>query len=239
MKIIALPVILALIISMIAMSMLSGAQPTGVDIEFNETDIPAPEPASEIATPGGSFTTLVLSGAFQTPRWKAYVGNITGGITLTDSGGSTIYDWTLETVSGEVYVSRNDSVDWSTIGCVTEQGIISEQSALNISDSSADSINRTFNNTIHRGFFVGTNFIANSTCRAIATYVDDTPQPPSEEATFQEILLEDGSGNLVFATILESAEIGYDSGSYDFQLIVPENPIAVTPTTYYFYAEIS
>ncbi len=239
-KLALLGIVLLLIISaLLASTMLSWAQPTGVDIDFNDTDIPVLDPASEITTPGGSFTTLVLSGTFQTPRWKAYVGNITGGVTLTDTGGSTIYDWTLDTISGQVYVSRNNSVDWGSIGCVSEQGIAAEQSFLNISDSSADSINRTFNNSIHRGFFVGTTFIANSTCRAIATYVDDTPQAPSEEATFQEILLEDSSGNLVFTTILESAATGYDSSAYDFQLIVPENPIAVTPTTYYFYAEIS
>ncbi len=241
MKKIALPgTLLVLLISLLLLgAMLSWAQPTGVDITYNDTDIPLLDPASEITTPGGSFTTMVLSGTFQTPRWKAYVGNITGGVTLTDSGGSTIYDWTLETVSGQVYVSRNSSVDWGTIGCVSDQGIADEQSFLNISESSVDSINRTFNDTVHRGFFVGTGFIANSTCRAIATYVDDAPQAPSEDATFQEILLEDGSGNLVFTTILESAATGYDSGAYDFQLIVPENPVSATPTTYYFFAEIS
>jgi hypothetical protein len=215
------------------------AQPTGAEIIFNQTDIIDPVPASNLTTAGGSFTTMVLSGVFQTPRWKAYVGNVTGRIALRDSDSRTIYDWDLVSVSGQIYVTRNDTIDWSTMSCASEQTILDEQTFLNIQSTSSDSINRTFNDTIHKSFFVGTTQIAQSTCWAIATYVEDTRQAPSVDATFQEILLQDNNDNLVFATIIEQAETGFDSSPYDFQLIVPEDPTSPTPTTYYFFAEIN
>lgn len=218
---------------------ISLGQPSGAEITFNETDTIAPLPASNLTTAGGSFTTMVLSGTFQTPRWKAYVGNITGRLALRDSVSRTIYDWDLVSVSGQIYVTRNNSVDWSTVGCASEQSILDEEVFLNIQSTAPDSINRTFNETIHRSFFVGTTQIPQSTCHAIATYVEDEKQAPSVEATFQEILLQDSAANLIFTTIIEQSEVGYDSNPYDFQLIVPENPTAVTPTTYYFFAEIN
>lgn len=215
------------------------AQPSGTEITFNETETIAPLPASNLTTAGGSFTTMVLSGTFQTPRWKAYVGNVTGRLALRDSVSRTIYDWDLVSVSGQIYVTRNNSVDWSTISCASQQSILDEETFLNIQSTSADSINRTFNGTIHKSFFVGTTQILESNCRSIATYVEDEKQTPSVDATFQEILLQDTNANLIFATIIEQAETGYDSNPYDFQLIVPENPTSVDPTTYYFYAEIN
>jgi hypothetical protein len=91
---------------------------------------------------------------------------------------------------------------------------------------------------VHKSFYVSTTHIANSTCRSIATYVNDAKQAVSESAVFQEVLLTDNA-NIVYATLLEDNSIGFDNGRYDFQMIVPEDDTITTPTTYYFYAEIS
>jgi len=214
------------------------AQPAGIEIIFNQTDVISPAPAANIITAGGTFTTMVLGGTFQTPRWKAYVGNVTGNLVLADSNNRTIYDWELTIVSGQIYVTRTENINWGNIMCATEQTILNEQNFLNISETAADSINRTFNDTIHRGFFVGTTQIMESSCRAIATFVENIKQPPSVNATFQEILLQDSNNNIIFTTIIEQARTGFDSNPYDFQLIVPENPTRVQPTTYFFFAEI-
>jgi hypothetical protein len=231
-------VFLLYIVLLVMMMSIANSQPTGVDIIYNETQSITPEPSAELTTAGGTFTTLVLSGTFQTPRWKAYVGNVTGRLALEDSQSRTIYDWDLVTVSGQVYVTRHNNIAWDTISCASEQTILDEQTHLNILTTSTDSINNTFNETIHRSLFIGTKNIEESTCRAIATYVEDTKQPASVDATFQEILLQDSANNLIFTTIVEQAATGYDSNPYDFQLIVPENPTSSEPTTYYFYAEI-
>lgn len=228
-----------IILVLLAIPLLVFGQPTGVDITFNETETASPAPAAELTTAGGSFTTLVLEGTFQNPRWKAYVGNVTGSLSLADTSGNAIYDWALAAISGEVYVSRNDSVVWSAISCANDTTISAEESFLNMTSSNLDSINNTFNDTIHRSFYVGTTFIAESTCNSIATYVNNTEQSVSTSSLFQEVLLEDSSDNLVFATMLEDGVTGFDGTTYDFQMIVPEDSSAVTPTTYFFYVQIN
>ena len=213
------------------------AVPQGATITSSSTENASVRPADSNTATGGSFTTMVLNVTSQTSKWKAYVGNVTGKLTLDNSANMTIYDWTLTTVQGEVYVSRNDSVDFGSLACANDGNISSEETFLNINSSSDDSINNTFDQTIHKSFVIGgTGTIDNSTCYAIATYVSDAAQPADENADFQEILLSDGT-NLVFTTLLEDEEQGFDLGNYDFQLIAPDDPGA-TSTTYYFYAEL-
>lgn len=214
-------------------------QPTGAEIFYNVTTTAPAAPAGSLVTAGGTFTTLVLNGTFQTQKWKAYVGNVTGIIVLSDSNQFTIYNWDLVSISGEVYVSRNDSVSWSSVTCALQSDIYAEENYLNINSSSADSINKTFNQSIHKAFYVGTILIQNSTCRSIATFVNDTRQAPSEDADFQMIMLKDSSDLVVYASILEDKSLGYNLNPFDFQLIVPEDETKIEPTPYYFYVEIS
>jgi len=215
------------------------AQPVGGTIIYSSTDNGTVPSVASLTTAGGSFTTLVLNVTQQNPRWKAYVGNVTGDLLLRDSSNYTIYDWNIATITGEVYASRNSTVDWGNIRCLTDSVLASEETTLNITTSAVDSINNTFpKNAKHKSFWVGGTKIINSSCRAIATYVNNTAQASSENATFQEILLDDTS-NLIFATILEQGAIGYDSTKrFDFQMIVADDETETTPTTYYFYAEI-
>jgi hypothetical protein len=233
-----IPALLVLIGLIIVFAINSNAQPSGVTIVSNTTETPTIAPASSLTTAGGSFTTLILNGTFQNPRWKAYVGNITGILTLDNPSGNTIYDWNLTLINGEVYMSRNQTITWSSITCASQARIASEQTYLNHPYSNVDNINNTFNRTIHKGFYVSTALVANSTCRSIATYVNDTKQADTENAAFQEILLTDAT-NIVYATLLENNRAGFDLGQYDFQMIVPEDDTKASPTTYYFYAEIS
>lgn len=214
------------------------AEPNGVTVVSNTTATATPTSAAAITTAGGSFTTLLLNATTQTLRWKAYVGNITGSLTLQDGANFTIYDWSLSSPAGEVYASRNNSISWSAIRCGVTSILQTEQTQLNITTTKEDSINRTFNNTIHRGFYVGTTLIQNSTCRAIATYVNNTRQSSAENATFQEVLLDD-TVSIVYATLLEANAQGYNNGQFDFQMIVPDSDVNPTPSTYYFWAELS
>ena len=169
---------------------------------------------------------------------RAYVGNITGSVALRDSSNISIYDWALTTVTGEVYASRNASINWSGIRCITNATLGLEESDLSINTLTVDSVNQTFNNTIHAEFQVGTTTIGESTCRAIATYVNNTAQAASPTADFQEIALDDTRNSVVYATILENNVQGYNNEVYDFQLIVPEDPTTTTANAYYFWAEL-
>ena len=213
------------------------AVPQGAVISNNVTETPSPPSAGSITTPGGSFTKMVLNVTQQNYQWKAYVGNVTGKLTLDDASGYTIYDWTLATVNGEVYASRSNSINWASIACATDTVIQNEETAIGMSDSDIDSITNTFDQTAHRQFYVGTVNIAANTCRAIATYVNDTPQSASQNAIFQEVLLTDGT-NLVYTALINNDQQGYDFGIYDFQMIVADNESSTTGNTFYFWVEL-
>lgn len=234
------PKILALIFAflMVSSTYLVLSEPEGATIQSNSTSIKNATPATGISTEGGSFTTLVLNGTFQNPRWKAFVGNVTGSLTLDDSINRTIYDWQFTTITGEVYASRSNSITWSNVGCMDNTVLASEESAINFNTGRVDSINNTFNNTVHAQFMVAGTTITNSTCPAIATYVSDTSQAVTEAADFQQIALDDDSV-VVYAALIENDQIGYDgSSTFDFQMILPDDETAGVDTTYYFYAEL-
>ena len=214
------------------------AVPVGPTITSNSTVNGSPTPAAQITTYGGSFTTLILNTTGEDYRWKAYVGNVSGKLALDDASGKSIYDWTVSSVTGEVYATKNTSVDWSTIACADTSLINSEDVVMNMSLGSPDTINKTFFNKIHRTFYVGTTLIQNSTCRSIATYINGTAQTASESAFFQEILLKDGSSKLLYTTLINQNTTGYNNQKYDFQMIVAENEYQTTPTTYYLYVEL-
>jgi hypothetical protein len=211
--------------------------PAGSTFTYNQTINYTPTPAASIITAGGSFTTLNLNITAQTPRWKAYVGNVTGIMTLDDGSGKSIYDWTPGVIQGEVYATRNTTPQWANVGCGLQVAIDEEQTALNINATAADSVNNTFVNMSHKGFYTGVVPIANSTCRSIATYVNDTRQAETEAAVFQELILSD-PWSMIYVTLIENNQVGFNNMVYDFQLIVPNDEYAGTPTTYYFYAEI-
>jgi hypothetical protein len=196
-----------------------------------------PQGAAQLVTAGGSFTTMNLNITSQTPRWKAYVGNVTGVLTLNDGLNSTIYDWTPGTVTGEVYASRRSNVSFGTVSCANSVQLGNEETALNITPTRADSLNATFNTTAHRGFYVGTTSISANSCYAISTFVNDTRQSPSENSAFQEPLLSDGY-QLIYTTLLENHKYGFNNQKFDFQMIIPNNEFEATPTPYYFFVEI-
>ncbi len=230
-----LPLLLALLFSSFA-----AAAPTGATIVSNVTETVSPAAAASSTTVGGSFTTLVLNATTQTPRWKAYVGNVSGSVLLRNAANWSIYSWGTATPSGEVYVSRVSSIDWSSLSCADSSAISAEESVLNHTSSQVDSINNTFNASVHRSFYVGTTQISASTCPAIALYVNGTSQESlGENADFQEVLLKDSSNALVYASLINNDQYGYNNETLDFEAIVPEDEYASTPHTYYFWLELS
>ncbi|MBR9675662.1 hypothetical protein GOV05_01500 [Candidatus Woesearchaeota archaeon] len=214
--------------------------PTGPTITYNTSETINPTPSTLINTSGGSFTTLLLNMSSQNYRWKAYVGNVSGKLTLDDSGNKTIYDWQFSVITGNVYATRNSTnPDWSNISCANRNSVYGEETYLNINTTKEDSINTTFRNSVHKTFYAANNLIQNSTCPAIATYVNDSSQSSGENAVFQEVLLEDTNGILIYTTIIENNVLGFDLNPYDFQMIVADDESTDVVTPYYFYVELS
>jgi hypothetical protein len=217
------------------------AAPTGPTITFITNETKQPSNAAIINTSGGSISTVFLNATTQNVRWKAYVGNVTGTLTLDDASDNTLFDWTLTDVDGEIYATRfGGAINWSGINCSNSTHIDLENFALNHTNKD-DNLTATFNAQTHSGFYVGTRQILPNTCYSIHTYVNNTAQ----SSQFEELVLYDGTnttnGNVIYATPLEQNQYGFDSGLYDFQMIVPEVGLSTwsSSTAYYFYAELS
>ena len=160
-------------------------QPSGAQITYNQTETKTPAPAEYINTSGGTFTTLILYSETQNLRWKAYAGNVTGVLTLDDSGDYSIYQWSLTDITGEVYATRtNNSISWASIQCANETHIYNEEIALNHTTDADDSINSTFSYQLHRPFTVGIVPIPQSQCRSTFTWINDTAPTPAADDPF-------------------------------------------------------
>lgn len=190
-------------------------------------------------TSGGYITTINLTSSTQNRKWKGFVGYITGKFTLDDASGSTLYDWTLTSTSGEVYATRNSStISWTAIQCANVTTLNAEDVAM-AHTNFQDNITKTFNapsTGTHPEFFVGTVNISVNSCPALHTFVNDTAQ----STRFAEVALYT-PGTVLYSTILESRYSGFDNSTYDFQMIVPENGAQsfAGSTAYYLYVELT
>ncbi|MFH2020102.1 MAG: hypothetical protein ABIJ34_01730 [archaeon] len=191
----------------------------------------------------GAINTIRLSSVQQDQKWKAYVGNVSSSFVLDDSDGYSIYQWTVSSFTGQVYITR-DTPTWANIACANETNKSAEDTMLTQSSLSSDSVNKTFATQTHKGFTVGGKSIVASTCFATATWVNDTSQTLTVNSPFQEVLLWDGDA-MVYTTFVENDRHGYrgdestTNTTYDFQAIVPENATAGSPNLfYYFYIEL-
>ncbi len=215
------------------------AAPPGATITYNWTETPTPASAGSSTTTGGSFTTLVLNATTQTPKWKAYVGNVTGTFTLRDAGNTSIYAWGSTFTGGEVYASRDANPDWDSISCVNAAAMSAEENYLNMTPGAADNISATFNESVHREFYAGTTHFAQGACPAIATYVGGQAQTNGVNNVFQEVLLRDATNSLIWTALIDPDTLGYDNRAFDFQMIVAEDQYSATGNTYYFWLELS
>ena len=214
------------------------ALPGTVTVTYNDTgSAPAITPANR-SDNGGTINTIVFDTLQQDYNWKAYVGNITGSYTLDDATGKTIYSWALTgfTITGEVYASRYNSITWAQINCSNGTSTLNEMSNLSMGGTDADSISRTFNETSHEAFLVGTRNMTG--CNCTATYLNDTRQTVNSTSKFQEVLLADNASRMVYTTVINNDQLGYNADTFDFQMIVAENGESTTPQTYYFWAEL-
>jgi hypothetical protein len=197
---------------------------------------------------GGYIFTMNVTGNTQNARWKAFIGNVTGKLTLQDSAGAVIYDWTLSQISGRVFATRSSAtLNWSGIGCAS-LNITEEENRLLNHSSRDDNITATFATYSNQEFTVGTKTIAPNQCRTLNVYRNSAP---NQVDTFEELVIYDrnstpydgfGSiGHVVYAQKLQAAGVGYNNNLYDFQMLVPERGESSwsSSTAYYFYVELS
>jgi hypothetical protein len=216
-------------------------RPSGVTIIPIRNETASANQAGMINISGGTITTINLNASTQDVRWKAFIGNVSGRMSLDDAAGATIYSWTLTSISGEVYATRySGTINWTGVNCSNLTHISNEEVALGHTNRD-DNITATFNLKNHTSFYVDVNPILNNTCRSIHTYVNSSAQ----NQKFDEVILYDGTnltnGHIIYGTIIEHSIYGYNNRTYDFQMLVPERgePSWQSATAYYFYVELS
>ncbi|MFH0978183.1 MAG: hypothetical protein V1837_02665 [Candidatus Woesearchaeota archaeon] len=187
----------------------------------------------------GTITTIRINVTQQSLYWKAYLGNVSGKITLDDNLNYTMFDWTLTSSGGEVFASRKAStVLWTSIRCANKTVVEAESLALNHTFEKTDGLNKTFRRNNHTSFFVGNQPIGANSCNHTAhPYVNDGPQ----KSSFSEVLLYDTEGWIVYASVMNQSVHGYNNQHVDFQMLVGEKGQEgfQTPVAYYFYVELT
>ena len=233
-NVITISLALLFLMSLSALAIATPTGPSAITHVSNTTGVSTGGQMVNIS--GGYVSKFNITATSQNPHWKAFIGQLDGKFTLDDSTGSTIYDWTMSTVTGEVYATRaSATIEWTTIGCANSTQITAEDVAMD--HTGEDNITSTFTPASNAGTFVvaGTTITTN-TCSATNTYVNNVT-----DTEFEEVILYDSTNtDIVFATVLEADEVGYDGGTYDFQMIVPENGAETNTgtTAYYIYVEL-
>jgi len=246
-KLVEVFLVLALALAIFLSSGARAADPVGpdsIDLISNVTKNTTSTKMINIS--GGRIGTFDVNATIQNPRWKAFIGNVTGRFTLMDAEGATVFDWTISSITGRIYATANSTaLSWATVNCSNVTSLESENVKFNhtrADDNITITFNATFNETTnltqsgsHNPFYVGNRYMPASTCPTLNTYENSNPQ----DADFEEVALYDG-GNMIYATLLEDNEAGYNGYKYDFQMIVPEIGLADFngATAYYIYVEI-
>jgi len=210
--------------------------PFGANItEIGTSTGPSREPESHDAY-AGNVTRLDIEGFSITQSWQGYYGSVTGEIKLANGAGDVLYNWSANNPGGEVYASRSFGINFATVKCANSGEMSYEETFLNQSPSDADRVTNTFNQKNHPEFYVGSTLISANNCNSTNLY-DST----YSKTNFFEVILADGTSNIIYTSLLEKDVAGFDSNNYDFEMIVGEDGHNgdSNPTTYYFYAELS
>ncbi len=236
--------IISLLISLILINFAISVPiaPSSVIVQANETRADTSS-GTILNISGGRIATINISADQQNLRWKGFVGQVLGTFTLDDSSSSTLYDWTMTNVGGEIYSTRNTSIpSWTSIRCANTTQLEYENYLMNHTNSNYN-ITKTFNDTTHVSFSVGAVSISANICPTLNTYISNLTQ----DTDFEEIVLTDNTNfstpnyaNLIYSTIIETNLVGFDSNTYDFQMIVPEVGYDgfSGATAYYLYVEL-
>ena len=231
---------LVLIVLIFNCSFILGVSPYGAEnVNVIKSETSLSDVPQGVLAQAGNVTELNIFGYSTTQTWQGYFGNVSGAIQLADSEDNVFYNWSLANPEGEIYATVNSSVNWSGIKCFDwDSGGVSLENSFNIDQDDVDGVNETFSLTNHDLFYVNNIEISENSCMSTRIYGDTGEGVDSE---FEEVLLSGGSGEVIFASIIEEASVlGFDNRDHDFQMLVLEDghETDTSTTTYYFYVEL-
>ena len=241
-------------------------EPYGSQVSHINSSRSVADSAESNVALAGNVTEMDLFSYSITQTWQGFFGNVTGTIQLADASDNVFYNWSAARPLGEVYASMNSSITWTNIQCFnfTSNGTFdndvsyaggTSQSGINLSmleaqftinETDYDGINETFGyadgafpaGIDHAQFYTASRQFDAGECVATSTF-DNTGK--SVASDFQEVILyEPATTSVIWATIIERDEMGFDSRPHDFQLMVPEDGHGtnIVTTTYYFFVEL-
>lgn len=238
----------------------SAIEPTDSNINEISSSTTIADIATGIPAIAGNVTELSISGFSTTQSWQGYFGNVTGTITLSDSGDNSMYNWSLASPQGEIYASTNNSLAWDYIQCFnfdadgtyaddtlniggtsqhgTNLSILEEMFGIAADD--VDGVNETFTllGTGHNTFYTNNIEFSEGECRSTQIFSNSGT---GEDNKFEEVLLyEPTTRSIVFTSLLNEDILGFDDRTHDFEMLVLENGHATDTltTTYYFWVEL-
>jgi hypothetical protein len=234
-------------------------EPFGATVVEGDSVTAPADSAYGVNATAGNITELTVSGFTTTQSWQGYFGNVTGVIQLANAADEVLYNWSLASPEGEIYASPNQSLQWSTIQCFNftatgeldssgETGGLTNNKGMNLTQietkfnitwDDVDGVNETFSDgSSHNEFFTANLNFTVGECLETLLY-DDTGA--GTDNNFEQVLLyEPASESIVFATILDEDEQGFDDDYHDFQMIVLDDGHGTdtSATTYYFFVEL-
>jgi hypothetical protein len=230
--IIALPLLMLIIAANAAFAAPEGA--------YNITQIASerrtPLGGAQVSAQGGNITTLSIITKSQSKAWQGFVGNISGTIVLDNAANSTFYSWNITNITGEIYASRNSSINWNIIYAVNDCAVDEDLTGKN-----SERTSKTFDpssNTVN--FSVGTIAINSSSACAALTNINNTKQKQLGTNLFENVILINSNSSTnatIYTGVLQNGVSGFDTQLYNFQLLVPVNHTSGF-STYYIYAEL-
>ena len=221
-----------LLVAAITAAVYVTAEPTGpTDVQEGTPERREAVGPHETEAQAGNVTELDIEAISVTNYWQGYYGNITGSIVLANANNDTLYNWTIATPQGQIYASRNGTIEWTGVGCMLQADIDAEDAELG-STGKTDSVNNTFSSQTHPAFSVGTTNINLDSCRSTSVQGDGSG------SVFYQVLLKESTDTTIYTAIIDAETTGFDGGTYDFQMLVGEDGTTAGSTTYYFYVEL-
>lgn len=195
-------------------------------------------PAGTAAAWGGNITKVNLTINSSTLHWQGFYGSISAALRLASGNGSnisTMKTWNVNTLTGQVYVSRSSNIDFTALNS-TSLTLSDVDNIFSFLLNANDAANNTGSNNANPQFYIGQYIVASNTKPLITTY-DNNSQPIWKEV----VLRHSTTGNpedFVFVGLINSSGTAYNGDPAHYQLIVPQNALGGSLTTYYFYGEV-
>jgi hypothetical protein len=172
-----LTLILLLILSTVSIALLVAAiAPEKPDTITYITNRTASYPnGTKLNRTRGLIHVIRITHAQPSVKWLGYIGNVSGTFGLKDASSNALFDWSMGTITGELYATKETSCasntatniqcggipSWANLICANSSMINDESGLFNHSATEGDSYRYTFLNSpfVVRSFYAGETMI--------------------------------------------------------------------------------